>query len=197
MRVSVPAVIVLLLALYAASSARSAETMYGNDPAREVKEDIEDVYGLYILNPSRRHPKEKVEVNGDTVELWLYHDPRKKDLERIKCDAYKWITLGRFGKGGAQPFFAQFPKFNAVELILFQLKSSRTVDREGKYTVTKTPSPTMKVRLSRKRAERVKWDDLRKEFERLSKAGTDADPCARFGERQVDAKWYNTKEYFR
>lgn len=185
-----------LLAALIAAPAMAAETMYGNDPNRELKEEVEDVYGMYILNPSRRHPKEKIELNGENVEIWLYHDPRKVDADKIKCDAIRWLILGRFGKGGAQPFFAQFPKFNAVELDMFQLASARTVDASGKYTVTKTPKTTLKVKLSRKKADRLDFAAIAKEFETKYKTADDAPACVKAGERLIDAKFYS-KEYFR
>ena len=60
-------VVLVLIALFAAPAVFAAETMYGNDPNREMKEDVEDTYGMYILNPSRRHTKEMLEFND--VEL--------------------------------------------------------------------------------------------------------------------------------
>lgn len=184
-----------LVALFTASTALAAESMYGNDPKREIKEDVEDVYGMYILNPSRRHPKEKVEINGENVELWLYHDPRKPDLDKLKCDAIRWLVLGRFGKGGAQPFFAEFKKFNAVELDVYQLNSTRTVDAAGKYTVTKTPRTILKVKLSRKKADKMDWAAAKESLDKLAKL-PEGDQCVKAGEKLIDAKWYN-REYFR
>ena len=192
MRRTLAAVLVALIA----TPALAAETMYGNDPNRELKEEIEDTYGMYILNPSRRHPKEKVEINGENVEIWLYHDPRKADFDKIKCDAIRWLLLGRFGKGGAQPFFAQFPKFNAVELDLFHLTSSRTVDAAGKYTVTKTPRTVLKVKLTRKKSDKTDYAAIAKEFETKYKTADDAPACVKAAEKFVDAKFYN-KEYFK
>lgn len=184
-----------LVALFSASTVLAAESMYGNDPKRELKEDVEDVYGMYILNPSRRHPKEKVEINGESVELWLYHDPRKVDFDKLKCDAIRWLVLGRFGKGGAQPFFAEFKKFNAVELDLYELSSARSVDNAGKYTVTKTPKTVLKVKLTRKKADKMDWVAAKESLDKLAKL-PEADQCVKAGERLIDAKWYN-KEYFR
>lgn len=187
---------VLLFALLAVPRAFAAETMYQGDPNREVKEDIEDAYGIYILNPTRRHPKEKVEINRDSVELWLYHDPRKVDYDRIKCDAIKWLLTGRFGKGGAQNFFTRFPKFNSVELDMFQLNSVRTVDANGKYTVTRQPSTVLKVKLTRKKADRFRWEQVEETMKKLSAPGAEPDACVRTAERLIDAKYYN-REYFR
>lgn len=188
--------VLLLAALLAAPRAFAAETMYANDPNREVKEDIEDAYGIYILKPSRRHPKEKVEINNDAVELWLYHDPRKADYDRIKCDAIKWLLTGRFGKGGAQHFFARFPKFNSVELDLFRLNSVRTVDANGKYTVNRQPSTVLKVKLSRRKADRMKWEDVERVMRDLSAPGKEPEACVKMAERLIDAKFYS-REYFR
>lgn len=184
--------ILLLAALFAAPTVFAAETMYGNDPNRELKEDIEDTYGMYILNPTRRHPKEKIEINGDNVELWLYHDPRKVDFDKLKCDSIRWLILGRFGKGGAQPFFASFAKYNSVELDVFQLNSSRTVDAAGKYTVTKTPQTVLKVKLTRKKADKTDFDATKKQLDALAKGEPDA--CVKAVEKLIDAKWYN-KDY--
>lgn len=188
MRVAVP----LLVALFAAPAVFAADTMYGNDPNREMKEDVEDTYGMYILNPSRRHPKEKLEINGDNVEIWLYHDPRKVDFDKLKCDAIRWLVLGRFGKGGAQPFFASYAKFNSVELDVYQLLSSRTVDAAGKYTVTKTPQTVLKVKLTRKRADKTDFDAVKKQLDTLAKG--EPDVCVKAAEKLIDAKWYN-KDY--
>ena len=185
-------VVLVLIALFAAPAVFAAETMYGNDPNREMKEDVEDTYGMYILNPSRRHPKEKLEFNGENVEIWLYHDPRKVDFDKLKCDAIRWLILGRFGKGGAQPFFASYAKFNSVELDVFQLSSARTVDAAGKYTVTKTPKPVLKVKLTRKRADKMDFEAVKKQLDTLAKG--EPDVCVKAVEKLIDAKWYN-KDY--
>ena len=184
-----------LVALFAAPAVFAAESMYAKDSRRELKEDIEDVYGMYILNPSRRHPKEKVDISGDNVEFWLYFDPRNLDGDELKCDAIRWLVMGRFGKGGAQPFFAQFDKFNSVELDLFKLNSTRTVDGAGRYTVSKSPRTILKVKLTRRKADKIDWATAKETLEKLDKA-PDAAQCVKAAERFIDAKWYN-KEYFR
>jgi len=53
-----------------ASSAHAIDTMYPDDPNRQLKEGIEDAYGMYILLPSRRNVKEKIEINDENVDLW-------------------------------------------------------------------------------------------------------------------------------
>ena len=182
-----------------AGSASAADTMYANDPDATLKESIEDTYGLYILNPSRRHFKEKVEINGgDTVEMWLFMDPRKPDQEKLKCEAYKWLLLGRFGKtSGAQPFFQRFPKYKNVDLVVFRLNSERTMDKEGRYVVTKSPSAYLKLRLTRAKAEKLDWAAAHTLLDKASNAGApDPAVCLKSAEKWVDAKWYS-KEYFK
>lgn len=177
-----------------AAPAFAADTMYPNDPDRQVKEQIEDVYGVYILLPSRRNPKEKVEINGDTVEMSLFVDPRWREnpeYNKMKCDAMKWILVGRFGTGGAQPFFNEFTKYNNVDLTVFKLDSTRTVDKDGKYTVTKTPDTIMRFRLTRKKAEKTDWPGVAKAMDPKNPDG-----CVRAGEKLVDRTWYS-KEYFK
>ena len=190
-------VVVFMLLVLVGTPVFGAETMYANDPNRELKEDIEDAYGMYILNPSRRHPKEKIEINGENVEVWLYYDPRKGDNDKLKCDAMKFLLLGRFGNGGAQRFFSEFEKYQSVELDVFQLNSGRTVDANGKYTVTKTPRTILKVKLSRKRSDKHDYADLAKRFRPDGDIGKlEPDQCVKAAEKLIDAKFYN-KEYFK
>ncbi len=190
-------VMFLVLSTLASSvPALAVETMYENDKDRALKEQIEDTYGVYILNPSRRRPEEKVEIKGDTLEMWLYYDPRKPDFDRMKCEGLKWVLIGRFGKGGAQAFFNEFPKFNNVDLVVYQLDSKRTVDKEGKYTITKTPSKTMMLRLSRKKSDKLDWPALVKNLDQTQKTDKDVAACVKTAERFVDRYWYS-KEYFK
>lgn len=189
----------LLAALFVLSSslpALAVETMYEGDKDRALKEQIEETYGVYILNPSRRRPEEKVELKGDTLEMWLYYDPRKPDFDRMKCEGLKWILLGRFGKGGAQAFFNEYPKFNNVDMVVYQLDSKRTVDKEGKYTITKTPSKTMMMRLSRKKSDKLDWAAIVKSLDQVQKTDKDVATCVKTAERYVDRYWYS-KEYFK
>lgn len=174
------------------------DTMYPDDANRQLKESIEDTYGIYILNPSRRNAAEKVEIKGETVELWLYYDPRKPDYDKQKCEAYKWIMLGRFGVGGAKPFFEKFPHYKYVDLVVYRLVGDRTLDKEGNYHISKTPSVYMKMRLSRARAQKLDWAAVTKELKRAGEPkGPDDSACVRTAERWVDAHWYNTREYFK
>ena len=184
--------------LPAATAGALGETsMYSpDDPLKDVKQQIEDVYGVYILLPSRRNPQEKVEINGDTVTMWLYVDPRKPDYDKVKCDALKWTLLGRFGTGGAQPFFNQFEKYNNVNVFFFKLDSTRTVDKDGKYTVKKDPNTILKVQLSRRKSERLDWNAVKAAMPVENQRGADYPSCVRAGERFVDRTWYN-KEYFK
>lgn len=180
------------------SPAFGAETMYPDDANRAVKESVEDAYGLYILNPSRRNSKEKVEINDDTVEMWLYMDPRKPDQDKLKCEAFKWLLLGRFGKtSGAQPFFQRFPKYKNVDLVIFRLNSERTVDKDGRYVVSKPQSAYLKLRLTRAKAEKLDWAAVHTLLDHASDPkAPEPGVCMKTAEKWVDAKWYS-KEYFK
>ena len=191
------AVLTVLTVSTWAVPASAAETMYENDPARQTKESIEEIYGVYILNPSRRRPEEKVEIKNDIAELWLYVDPRKPDFNRVKCDGLKWVLIGRFGKGGAQPFFNEFDKLNNVDLNIFQLNSARTVDKDGKYTVTKTPSVIMKARVTRKKSEAMDWAAVKTALDKNEKTDKELEACVRAGEKFLDKKVFYSKEYFK
>ncbi|HVO29687.1 MAG TPA: hypothetical protein VMV18_03090 [bacterium] len=180
-----------------AATPTAADTMYPDDANRQLKESIEDAYGLYILQPSRRNPKEKVEISDDNVEMWLYFDPRKPDYDRMKCEAYKWVLLGRFGIGGAQPFFEKFPKYKAVDLVVYRLASERTMDKDGNYHVSKTPSAYLKLRVSRAKAKALDWSAVKQQLEKAGEPkGPEPVACVRNAEKWVDAKWYS-KEYFK
>lgn len=178
-----------------AGPASAAETMYEGDSDRALKEDVEETYGVYILNPSRRRPEEKVQVRGDTVEMWLFVDPRKPDYDRMKCDGLKWTLIGRFGKGGAEAFFKRHTKLNNVDLVVYRLDSKRTVDANGNYTITKTPQKYMQFRVSRKTADKLDWKVVRNALDKTERTDKEVAACVRTGQRFV-RHWYS-KEYFK
>lgn len=183
-------------ALLSAVPALAAETMYENDPNRETKDKLEEAFGVYIINPSRRRPEEKVEIKGDTAEFWLLYDPRKPDFDRIKCDAMRWTLFGRFGKdSGAQHVFKQFPKVQNLELIVYHLKSTRTVDKDGKYTVTKSPIWSIRTRLTRRTADRVDWNNAGNQLDKEPKTDKEVSTCLSQAQKIVPFK--TNREYFK
>lgn len=178
-------IVLLLCGLLNGGKVSAQVTMYEGDPNREVKEDIEEIFGLYILNPSRRHGKEKILVKKDLVEMWLFYDQRRPSVERIKCYAYRWLLLGRYGnQQGVRTFFSKYSRFNKVDLIFYTLKSNRTLEKRGVYKVRKTPQRYLAARISRKRAGKLDWDALEKSL------SIDGSKCAQAGEKAVDRKWY-------
>ncbi len=188
-------VLLVAAALLAAVPAFAAETMYGSDPQREMKEELEEAFGIYIINPSRRRPEEKVDIKGDTAEFWLLFDPRKPDFDRIKCDALRWTLFGRFGESGARKVFKQNSKINNIEMIVYHLKSTRTVDKDGKYTVTKSPLWSIRTRITRKVAERVDWNSASAQLEKDPKTDKDVATCVSQAQKIVPFK--TNREYFK
>lgn len=188
-------VLLVLAALLSAVPALAAETMYDNDPNREMKDGLEEAFGIYIINPSRRRPEEKVEIKGDTAEFWLLYDPRKPDFDRIKCDAMRWTLFGRFGESGAQKVFKQYPKINNIDLIVYHLKSTRTADKDGKYTVTKSPQWSIRTRITRKTADRVDWNATKNALDKEPKQDKDVATCITQAQRIVPFK--TNREYFK
>ena len=177
--------VLLLCCLLYGGKVGAQTTMYEGDPNREVKEDIEEIFGIYILNPSRRHGKEKVLVKKDLVEMWLFYDQRRPSIDRIKCYAFRWLLLGRYGtQQGVRTLFSKYSRFNRVDLIFYTLQSNRTLEKRGVYRVNKTSQRYLAARISRKRAGKLDWDALEKSL------AIDGSKCARAGEKAVDKKWY-------
>lgn len=180
-------VCMMLLLSPAAVRAAGEQTMYEGDNDRKIKEDIEDIFGVYIINPDRRHSDEKVHISRDrggnmTVELRVFYDQRRAAPERLKCFAYRWLLLGRFGEGGARELFARYPKVENADIMFYTLTSKRTVDRDGKYSVTKEPVWFIRARVTRDRAKQLDWQDLQKNM------AIDGSRCAKAGEKAISAK---------
>lgn len=165
------------------------DTMYEGDSDQKMKEDIEDIFGVYILNPARRHADEKVHISTDkrgrqTVELRVYYDQRRKASARIRCFAYRWLLLGRFGEGGARELFARYPKVDNADIMFYTLTSKRSVDSAGKYSVTKEPVWFVRGRLTRGKAKKLDWQKLEKDM------SIDGTRCAETGEQAVSYHKY-------
>lgn len=183
------------------STAYGAETMYPDDPQRQLKEAIEDAYGMYILVPSRRHPKERVEIADDEVLLWVYEDPRKPDYDHQKCEAFKNLLVGRFGDGGAKTFFDRFPKYRAVQLVEFRQLVSHSLNPDGKYIIDKTPAAYIKLRISRANAAKLDWKAVHELLDRANESKDspktpEPTNCIRTATKWIDNAFFS-KEYFK
>ena len=160
--------------------------MYDGDKQQKMKEDIEAIFGVYIINPPHRHKDEKVFLKQDrrgnkTVELRVFFDQRRAAPRRVECFAYRWLLFGRFGQGGSRTLFSRYPKVRNADIIFYTLTSKRSVAKDGKYTVVKTPKPYLRARVSRLRAKRLDWDTLEKS---MSINGT---KCAVAGKKAVNS----------
>ena len=168
--------------------------MYPNDKDRKRKEQIEEIFGLYVLNPSRRDAGEKVVLKPSKtgksmgIELNLYYDQRPSFTKsKTKCNAYQWLLLGRFGEGGGvRTLFDRFKDVNYADIHFYTVLSERTVQRDGTYVVKRKPRRFLMARVTRKRVKAINWKQLE------TKLATEGNACAVAGEKAVDRKWYGS-----
>lgn len=165
--------------------------MYEKDPQRKLKENVEEIFGLYVLNPSRRHSEEKVELKPGKsgtmgVELSMFFDQREsQDKDLVRCYAFRWLLLGRFGEGGgARGLFSRYPKTSHADLRFYTLVSSRSVKSDGTYVVKLERKDFLTARITRARAKQLNWDAVEKAL------SVDGAKCAQAGEKAVDRHWY-------
>jgi len=158
------------------------------DTARERELDrkvatIEDLMGIYLAVPERRELLEGVVLKEDRAELWVLR-PLVKNIEAARCDAYRWLLLGRLERSkGAPAVFKAFPDLSELTLVFYQVATELDHDGRGGYVQHRSAIRHLEITLSRERAQSL---DL-KALEKLLKG--DRARCIEAGQQSVDHHW--------
>ncbi len=139
---------------------RALEIYDANDPQRKMKVAIEQMMGIYLVDPPRRHSSEKVVIKGGRIRFDIWQPVgRNTDLE-LKTRAVKWLVFGRTGfSNGARGIFSEYPKVAEVMLVFHEVarpdkqkrRRTRQAEKITRYLILK---------LGRKRFERLKIEVL-------------------------------------
>ena len=145
---------------------------------------IEDILDVYLTVPERREVLEGVVLKNDRVELWTLR-PLELNVEAGKCDAYRWLLLGRLSQSkGAAEVFRRFKQLSEITLVFYQVETSLENDGKGGYVQNRSAIRHLEITLGKKRALSLDPKALRKLL------GGTRESCIASGEQSVDHHWY-------
>lgn len=189
-------VLLLSLAAPAAAQEEAADIpVASDDDARAAAEaemreldamvaTIEGSLDIFLARKERREILEGVVLKGDRAEVWVLR-PLKLNIEAAKCDAYRWLLLGRLKQSkGVQPIFARYPHLEEITLVFYEIASQLEHDGRGGYIQERSAIRHVELTLSRGRAAQLDPKALAKAL------GGDRAACIRSGESAVDHHWY-------
>ncbi len=126
-----------------------------DDPQREMKADLERMMGIYLVDPPRRHPSERVVIDGGRVRFDIWQPVGRNTDVELKTRAVKWLVLGRTGfSKGARGIFSDYPSVAEVMLAFHEVtrpdktkrRRTRQPDKITRYLI---------IKLARDRFERL------------------------------------------
>ena len=162
-------------------------SFYGDDPLAGVKYRIEQIMGVYLLDPPRRHETERVTIQGGKIYLsyWRVLGAGMTETE-IKTMAVQWFMFGRNQfSSGVRGIFSEMPNIEEVTLVFQEVeRPDGTTRRNGTDKVI----PYLSIRLTRKRFEKLDLDRLA--------ICTGQGDCAREFRRAFNDSRFNSR-YFR
>jgi hypothetical protein len=163
----------------------SEEPVAVEDPqAARLAEAVEEALGVYIVHAPLREALERVVVRGGEAEVWFLRD-LDINPQDARCDAYRWLLLGRFGRSvGALPLFQEEAGLETLKLVFYSLQTRVRVNARGEYEQSRTPVRQLELNLSREKARAIDPKALEKAL------GGGREACISNGQALVDHYWY-------
>lgn len=137
-----------------------AALVYTGDPAAEEKLRVEDIFGLYLVDPPRRHTSERVELSGRQVLVQYWQPSGGFSDPELLTRATQWFLLGRTQfSPGVRAVFSEMP---AVDEVVMTFHDVFRKDQKGRRLGEESVVPYLKVRMTRGRFDRLKLEPVRK-----------------------------------
>jgi hypothetical protein len=165
------AVATLLVGLCAASGVAAAEpvradafkpraaSVYAGDPEADLKLRIEEIFGVFLVDPPRRHASERVELTARQVVLNYWQPSQGQTDAELLTRATQFCLLGRTQfSPGARAVFSEMPDIDEVVLIFHDVIRK---DQKGRRLAAESVTPYLKARLTRGRFQRLKLEPVR------------------------------------
>lgn len=151
-------------------------------PSDASERAIANHLGIFLTRPNRREEYERIERDGDRLEIWFLRPVPRGARETTWCDGFRWLLTGRLdGADGVGALFSAEPTLSEVSLVFYDIETAVTADARGWYTQSRKPVPLARFTVSRGRAAMLDSAVLR---ETLKGPG-----CAKLGTTLVDAFW--------
>lgn len=135
-----------------------AAALYAGQPDADFKLRIEELFGIFLVDPPRRHASERVELDGGQVAVHYWQPSAGQTDTELLTRATEWFLLGRTQfSPGARGVFSEMPDVGEVVLIFHDVLRK---DQKGRRLAEESIVPYLKVRLTRARFQRLKLDPV-------------------------------------
>lgn len=140
--------------------------IYGaDDPLAALKVRVEELTGIYLVDPPRRHPSERVTLKGDAVRIQYWQTPTGFSDEELLARAVGWFLLGRTQyASGARGIFGEMP---AVERVTLVFQDVVRPEKKGRRRGEEEIHEYLTLELTRQRFESIDLDRVRQCVERV------------------------------
>ncbi len=140
---------------------RALEVYPHDDPDRQMKARIETMMGTWLVDPPRRHPSERVVLQGSRVRLDVWQPIGRNSDSDLKTRAVEWLVFGRLGwSSGARGVFSEFRDVSEVMIVFHEVLRPDKTKRRRKLQQEKV-SRYLALKLTRRRFEEMQLAPLR------------------------------------
>lgn len=121
--------------------------------ARAAEAAVAKHLGIFSTTPEFRDEAEGVRIRREEAEIWFLRPVGGKDRDAALCEGARWLLVGRLdGAKGVRPIFATRDVLERVTLVFYDVETSVSLDRGGRYVQARTAAPQAKFTVSRSRA---------------------------------------------
>ena len=130
-----------------------------DDPQAEFKEKIENIMGLYLVDPPRRHPSEIVQWDGQNLHFHLWVPIADQSNGILIQKALQWLILGRIRySNGAQGIFSEYSDVDSISLSFHEIKRK---DENSADASTEKLQGYVYLKISRSQFEQIDPQSIR------------------------------------
>ena len=140
----------------------SMDDFYADDSQRNLKLSIEEMMGLYLVDPPRRHKSEMTEIKNNAIHFRLWYPIAGKDIQTLKSIAIGWLVLGRTQyASGVQGLFSDLPDIDRVSLTFHEIDRADKKKGQSNKNLVDTIYPYLLISITRKDFERLPIETIR------------------------------------
>ena len=132
-----------------------------DEPNRDIKLWSEQILGLYLVDPPRRHASERVDYSNNHLHFHLWRPIGQRTMVELWSEAASWLVFGRIKySSGARGLFSDL---GGLERVTVSLHEVVRPDQEGRR-LSKEPDQVqiyLTISLKRDAFERLDLQALR------------------------------------
>jgi hypothetical protein len=136
-----------------AVTARAAQVYGADDPTAPLKLRVEQLTGIYLVDPPRRHPTERVSLKGGEVRITYWQTVGGATDDELLARAVSWFVMGRTQyASGVRGVFGEMP---AVERVVLTFEDVVRPERKGRRRGEEQVHEYLTLEMSRKKFEQL------------------------------------------